>query len=446
MLSFAQFEREVTAERIRDKIAASKKKGMWMGGLAPLGYDVQSKKLIVNQAEAQQVRRLFEAYLVLGSTKSLTQWAKDNGITTKARYYRDGRFCSGNRVFSRGNLHALLKYRSYIGEIAHKGAIHAGEHEAILPRGLWDKVQAKLATLPKRRGSTLGQTPALQLTGLVFDETGDRLTPVHASKQGQRYYYYISARLNQAELRDPSAWRLPAQVLEQTVANGLLSLFDDQEQMQLMLKAYNSVQSEQAHILEHILSSGQQLAENLRSLDLAEQLHIIAPIIDRVDLQTGQITIRIKIAALLSLMDQLQIQLFNQLDAQESSVAASEATYSFCFPIILKRRGVEIRIIINTGKEPVGVLDDVLIRTVAKARLWFEELKSGVAASINDIAIREHIPASEVSRQLPLAFLAPSIVSTILAGQQSPEITAKSLLRMQDLPLAWNEQRDLLGF
>ena len=446
LLSFAQFEREVTAERIRDKIAASKKKGMWMGGHPPLGYDVRDKKLVINHAEAKQVHQLFEAYLILGSTKSLTRWAKENGVRTKARHDCDGRFRSGNRPFSRGNLHALLHYRAYIGEITHKGAIYAGEHEAILPRGLWDSVQSKLATLPNRRGQKSGQTPTLPLAGLVFDETGDRLTPVHANKQGQRYYYYISARLNQAELRDPTAWRLPASVLEQTLVSSLLSLLEDNHQMQLILKAYSSGQSEHAHILEQFLSEGQQLAEKISSLDLMEQLQIIAPIIDRVDLQTGHITIAIKIAGLLTHMEQVRVQLLNHIDAGESSGATAEATYSVTVPIALKRRGVETRIIINNGKEATGVLDDVLIRTVAKARLWFEDLKSGAVASINDIAIREHIPASEVSRQLPLAFLAPSIVSAILAGKQSPEITAKSLLRMQDLPIAWNQQRDLLGF
>ncbi len=450
LLSFAQFEREVTAERIRDKIAASKKKGMWMGGHPPLGYDVCDKKLVISHAEAKQVHQLFEAYLILGSTKSLTRWAHENGIRTKVRHDRDGRFRSGNRRFSRGNLHALLHYRAYIGEIAHKGAIYAGEHEAILPRNLWDSVQSKLSALPNRRGQKSGQTPVLPLTGLVFDETGDRLTPVHANKQGKRYYYYISARLNQAELRDPSAWRLPASVLEQTVVSGLVSLLEDNHQMQLMLKAYRSGQSEQAHILQQFLSSGQQLTEKLRSFDLREQLHILAPIIDRVDLQTGQITIAIKIAGLLTHMEQLRVQLLNPMDAGESSDANAEATYSITFPIILKRRGVETRIIINNGKEAVKeavkVTDQVLIRTVAKARLWFEDLKSGAVASINDIAIREHIPPSEVSRQLPLAFLCPSIVSAILADKQSPEITAKSLLRMQNLPIAWNEQRDLLGF
>ena len=166
----------------------------------------------------------------------------------------------------------------------------------------------------------------------------------------------------------------------------------------------------------------------------------------RVDLQTGQITIRIKIAVLLALMGQLETQLFGQMNDSESSVAAAEAIYAITFPIILKRRGVETRIIINNGKEPAVATDQVLIRTVARARVWFDDLKSGAAASINHIAIRDNIPASEVSRQLPLAFLAPSIISAILAGKQSPDVTAKSLLRMPDLPLAWNQQRDLLGF
>ncbi|MBI3672234.1 MAG: recombinase family protein, partial [Rhizobiales bacterium] len=131
LLSFAQFEREVTAERIRDKIAASRKKGMWMGGSPPLGYDVKDKKLAVNEAEAKTVRRLFEAYLNLGSTKALAAWARSEGITTKIRQRSDGNIRSGGRAFSRGNLHALLNYRTYIGEVTHKGNAYPGEQVAI---------------------------------------------------------------------------------------------------------------------------------------------------------------------------------------------------------------------------------------------------------------------------------------------------------------------------
>ena len=437
LLSFAQFEREVTAERIRDKIAASKKKGMWMGGLPPLGYDLRDKKLVINPAEAAQVRRLFEAYLALGSTKALTRWARENGITTKARFTPDGRVRSGDKPFSRGNLHALLKYRTYMGEIAHKRAVYAGEQEAILPRDLWDSVQAKLAASPKRRGAKTGQTSRM-LTGLVFDETGDRLTPVHATKGRRRYYYYISARLNQTDVRDPSGWRLPAPSLEQAVVQGMVSFLRDDHQMQRILQDDSAGHIDHAHILQQILSRAQQLAENLGQQPVTDQLLILAPLIERIDLSAGQITIQIKIQALLALL--------GQTEAESGSPHADEAIHSISFPLVVKRRGVETRLIISNGREPPRSTDQILIRTVARAHIWFEDLKSGTVPSINAIAARETMPACEVSRQLPLAFLSPSIVRAIIAGQQPAEVTAKYLRRCQDLPLDWKQQSEFLGF
>ena len=438
LLSFAQFEREVTAERIRDKIAASKKKGMWMGGLPPLGYDLRDKKLVINPAEAQQVRRLFEAYLALGSTKALTRWAKENGVTTKQRFTSEGRVSSGNRPFSRGNLHALLKYRTYIGEIAHKGAIYAGEQEAILTRDLWDSVQAKLTASPKHRGSKTTNTQGRPLTGLVLDETGDRLTPVHATKGTRRYYYYISARLNQTDVRDPSGWRLPALTLEQAVVQGLLLLLRDDHQLQRILEDDSAGHIEHAHILQQLLSQAQQLVEKLGLVSVMDQLLILSPLIERIDLSAGKITIQIKIHALLALL--------GHTGAENGSPDAAEATHSIAFPLVVKRRGVETRLIISDGREPPLSTDQVLIRTIARAHIWFEDLKAGTVASINDVAARENIPACEVSRQLPLAFLAPSIVRAIIAGQQPADLTAKNLRRFQDLPVDWKQQSELLGF
>lgn len=168
LLSFAQFEREVTAEWIRDKIAASKKKGLWMGGQPPLGYDVRDKMLVVNSKEAHQVRQLFDAYLKLGSTKALTAWAIQNNITTKLRIHADGTRRSGGKAFSRGNLHALLRYCAYVGQVAHAGNVYDGNHDAILIRSIWDEVQTKLGSL-RQAGSAkrTGIRPKSMATGVV---------------------------------------------------------------------------------------------------------------------------------------------------------------------------------------------------------------------------------------------------------------------------------------
>ncbi|MCB1380131.1 MAG: recombinase family protein, partial [Alphaproteobacteria bacterium] len=437
----------------------SKKKGMWMGGLPPLGYDIRDKKLVVNPQEAQQVRRLFEAYLDLGSTKALTRWARENGIITKVRRSADGRISAGGRPFSSGNLHALLKYRTYIGEVAHKGSNYPGDHDAILTRDVWERVQAKLKASPKRRGARSGSPPSLPLTGLIFDETGDRLTPVHATKSGCRYYYYVSSRLSQTDTRDPSAWRLPAPRLERVVAEAMLGFFDDHRKIQDILEEHAAPTMKQAHVLAQSLNSLKQLVEKIQQSQDSERLQIIIPIIRRIDLGRDHLTIRIDVSELLTL-----IGLKDQGSVRTNAVAvgaaqhckshkdlllnavATNPIHAFSVPLVLKRRGVETMLVIGGTQEPKASPDQHLIRTIARARAWFEDLKSGAVASINDIAARDQLPASEVSRQLPLAFLAPSIVAAILAGRQPVDLTAKTLMRLPDLPLDWSAQFRRLGF
>ena len=193
LLSFAQFEREVTGERIRDKIAASKKKGMWMGGNPPLGYDVRDRKLVVNEAEAQTVRHIFRLYRRIKSVREARQRLVAEGITSKRRVMRDGSV-TGGRPIDRGALYHLLRNRIYLGEVVHRDTSYPGEHDAIIERELWDEVQAILADNinGERRGTT--SHPSL-LTGLLFDEQGERLSPSHAVKQGRRYRYYVSRHL-----------------------------------------------------------------------------------------------------------------------------------------------------------------------------------------------------------------------------------------------------------
>ena len=195
LLSFAQFEREVTAERIRDKIAASKKKGMWMGGLSPLGYDAVDKKLRVNQREAKTVRALFDLYIELGSVRKLKQEADRQGLVTKKR--KSGNHCSGGLTFSRGHLYQLLHNSVYVGQTAHKGKTYPGQHDAIIEKSTWDAAQTLLDDQAPARTSSTNTKQKSLLTGLAFDERGDRLSPTYARKAGRRYRYYISNRLMQ---------------------------------------------------------------------------------------------------------------------------------------------------------------------------------------------------------------------------------------------------------
>jgi hypothetical protein len=194
MLSFAQFEREIAGERIRDKVAASKKKGMWMGGNVPLGYDVTDRKLIVNESEAATVRLIFQRYAELGSVALLRADLDRLGIVSKRREGA-GRELFGGKRFSRGALYLMLQNRIYRGDIAHQGAAYPGRHEAILDPELWQIVEDKLAANRHERSLAVGAEAPSLLAGLIVDIDGNRMTPTHATKKAKRYRYYVSASL-----------------------------------------------------------------------------------------------------------------------------------------------------------------------------------------------------------------------------------------------------------
>ena len=222
LLSFAQFEREVTAERIRDKVAASKRKGLWMGGRVPLGYEKDERTLRINEAEAETVRTLYALYRKHGTLRQVKAEADHLGLRTKQRLTADGTR-TGGLPFRRGHLHCLLTNPLYAGRIRHQRRVYEGQHPSIIAPELWDEVQAQLqagAAKPRKR-TTKGRAARSPLAGKLFDETGDRLTPSHTKKKnGQRLRYYVSRRLIQhSGQKDLSGWRLPAPMLEQTVVH-----------------------------------------------------------------------------------------------------------------------------------------------------------------------------------------------------------------------------------
>jgi DNA invertase Pin-like site-specific DNA recombinase len=220
LLSFAQFEREVTGERIRDKIAVSKQKGMWMGGLPPLGYDVQDRKLVVNEAEAEAVRHVYRRYVELGSVRALKEALDRDGIVSKSRVDRFERQ-TGGKPLARGALYLMLQNRIYRGEIVHKEQSYPGQHAAILDEELWDAVQALLAAnRVARKTGTKATAPSL-LAGLIYDDVGERMTPTHANKKGTRYRYYVSQNLitRGRSTGSDSGRRIPAGDIEALVAD-----------------------------------------------------------------------------------------------------------------------------------------------------------------------------------------------------------------------------------
>lgn len=257
LLSFAQFEREVTAERIRDKIAASKKKGLWMGGLVPLGYEKSDDGLLINPAEADLVRSMFEAYLELGNVRALKERADRLGLRTKTRTLQSGRVMEG-KPFSRGRLYHLLRNPIYVGKIAHKWDLHEGVHEAIIDQALWDEVQARLSqNAVERRIGNNKRNPS-PLAGRVFDEAGRPLTPSHANKQGRRYRYYVSSDNNV---------RLSASELEAAVLNALHTDRD----LSLHLQRIDRIDHDRMKLVRRVLLKGGSIRIELEDGHMIEQ-------------------------------------------------------------------------------------------------------------------------------------------------------------------------------
>ncbi len=398
LLSFAQFEREVTAERIRDKIAASKKKGMWMGGPVPLGYDVQDRKLLVNETEAVTVRRIFDLYLETGSVRLLKHACERQGIVSKVRHMKTGRV-SGGVPLGRGNLYQMLSNPIYVGRIPHRGETYPGQHEAIIDESVWEAVQTQLSdNAVARRYGTNAKSPSL-LKGLVYDEAGDLLSPTHAVKSGRRYRYYVSHRALEDADAHPDAWRLKAEHLEAVVVD---LLCDFLSQRDLGRDRY------QVHLAQ------------VKSGTFEERVRTIEALVDRIDLSADTVSMQLRLAA-----------------DEPETIARS---------ITLKRRGVERRIVIPGLGGHEARPDPLLCSLIAKPLVWIDRLTSADPPSMSAIAKAESMSVGDVSRTLQLAFLAPDIVEAILTGRQPVDLTAQKLKRLKELPTEWPAQRRLLGF
>ena len=286
LLSFAQFEREVTGERIRDKIAASKRKGMWMGGVTPLGYEIQKRKLTVNPAEDDTVRLIYRRYRELGSVRLLKDDLHRCGIRSKVRPYQDGKH-AGGQSFSRGALYALLSNPIYIGEISHKGARYPGQHDAILEKELWQAVQEQLADHgPGRRRPPAKVTPS-PLMGKLFDEAGGRLTPSHAIKDGQRYRYYVSRDLvTGTRTAAHRGWRLPAAQIEKLVAVEAAAILTDRSGIAAALETAGWPPDRLSAVLDQ--------ADGLhrRLLGEADRTEALATVVERAELRRNGLRLR----------------------------------------------------------------------------------------------------------------------------------------------------------
>jgi DNA invertase Pin-like site-specific DNA recombinase len=388
LLSFAQFEREVTSERIRDKIAASKRKGLWVGGMAPLGYDAKDRKITVNKQEAATVRTIFRRYLELGALGPLMADLRRQGIVTKRRGLKSGKSIGGI-PFTRGPLAHLLRNRFYVGEVLFKGEILPGEQPPILDRDLFEAVQAKLAEQTTNHVTARMASDAL-LIGRIFDDRGNRMSPSHVGKRGIKYRYYVSTALLEGRAEEAgSITRVPAGEVEILVARA---------------------------IREHAGGGA-----------VVDDRSIIAAHPPRVTIHPKEIAIRIggdEDAESSDFHDLIRVPWQKQPSKRRRE-------------ILLPASGEKI------DARPIrSETRATLINAIARGRRWMGELLENRDSSADTIAHREGCSTRKVNMTISLAFLSPALVEAALEGRLPRGI---GVTRLCDMPIEWSRQHQALG-
>ncbi len=424
LLSFAQFEREVTAERIRDKIAASKKKGLWMGATVPLGYAADGRSLKIAEPDAEVIRTIYDLYLKHRNTRVVKEAVDALGMKTPVRTLISGRV-KGGAQFSYGHIHYILTNPVYAGRIRHHAKVYPGQHPPLIDPEVWDGIQDQLRshalkdrtfTKRNRKGAKASASP---LAGKIFDQTGDRLTPSHSkTAKGRKLRYYVSHRLVRGTApRDPSGWRLPATELEDKVAD--------------LIRRHLSQPEVRANILcdataDETAGIGARLSELFESDAAAvkDAMRHCLKLVDRIDIAPGDMRITLSGA-----------YLADHLNVDAVRIAEDLLTVTSAFQH--RKRGVETRLIIGDAQREI---DATLLRNIARAHRYFDLVRSG--KTFAEIAESEGVSKRRVQQLIELAFLAPDVIRAVREGRQPVGITSDWLKRHAFSPI-WTEQRQV---
>jgi DNA invertase Pin-like site-specific DNA recombinase len=406
LLSFAQFEREVTAERIRDKIAASKRKGLWVGGMVPLGYELNEGKPSIREAEARIVRRIFQRYLELGSVNRLVVDLKKDGLRSRVRQLSNGA-TRGGVPFTQGPLFYMLRNRFYIGEVDFKGEVLPGPQPPLLDRALFDAVQAKLSEQWSHRTRTRQRSKAV-LSGLLYDDVSNKMIPTHATKNRVRYRYYISRPLQRGHsgTQTGSVSRVSANDIEGVVVKAI------RDRLQLS-------DSPSAEMSDHDAIAAYIAKIEVHSKHLA--IHIKTP---AVGVSTGK------------------TEPVDQQSADQDLRQAELVLIPWAKPPARKFREVVQPTASAHRIKPIRAERRAgLIRSIARGRQWLDEIVSGTA-SIEDLASRHNCSTRQINMTLSMAFLAPSLVKAAIDGRLPRGI---GIAELRDAPAEWSQQAARLG-
>jgi len=399
LLSFAQFEREVTSERIRDKIAASKRKGLWVGGNLPCGYEMKDGKIAIVEEEAELVRSIYRRYLELGGVNELVRELRERNIRTRTKLLATGA-ARGGIPFGRGALYYMLSNHFYIGEVKYKNEILPGEQPPIMDRALFEAVRQKSLAQWSHRTIVRNKSDHL-LTGLLFDDAGHRMVPTHATKAGIRYRYYVSAPFLHGEAKTASAGsisRVPAADIEDIVRKS---------------------------IKEHLAARQDSSITNAVRLEDRDLTHLITEIVVRDD----RLVIRLKSG-----------------HADETSDAPENQSLTIPWQKPPSRKSRQILLPHNVSRSEVRPEQFErrarLVSAIARGRRWLDDVISGRVTTVAQLCTRERCSVRQVNMTISLAFLAPNLVKAAVEGRLPRGIGVE---RLRDPPTEWSRQFEALG-
>jgi DNA invertase Pin-like site-specific DNA recombinase len=425
LLSFAQFEREVTGERIRDKIAASKKKGMWMGGVVPLGYDCVDRRLVINRPEAEIVRKIFRQYLRLGCVKKLKDYLDGQKIKSKIRKSSVGRMSGGNS-YARGALYHLLTNRSYIGEIVHRDQSYPGQHESIVSGKLWDQVAVRLQLNNQGHRTTKSQSTPSLLTGVLYDTEGGRFTPTHSVKNRKRYRYYTSQAVIKQTGDKPRITRFPAPELEKLVISQIHLLLRSPDKFTVCLEGGPDK--------DLVAVRASDLAKHWSTLEVSKQHEFLRNVVRKVVVGQSEIWIEVDRERLAEALLGRKI------------VPGPVNRNRWLDPIKLTtvfqphHRSGELHLLGPKGSREEGSPVPSLVKAIVRSRDWYEQFIAGEVGTIAEIAKKTKLPTNYVKRILKYAMLSPQIIEAILSGKHPPNLSLQEL--QGNISTDWREQRN----
>lgn len=420
LLSFAQFEREIAGERIRDKIAASKKKGMWMGGNVPLGYDVQDRKLVINPVEAETVRHIFKRYAELGSVSALQLELSRSAVVSKRRKDASGR-CAGGKPLVRGALYLLLQNRIYLGEIVHQGSAYQGDHQRIVDDDLWRIVSKRLEQNSVDRSEGNERRTSL-LAGLLYDSSGNRMTPTHAIKAGKRYHYYVSAPLISGRRAGaPLGQRISADQIDAIILDRLRRLFESEIEVSQCLRPDPS-----AEALNLVLVTAKRFCAGWLAKERIELRQLVTDVLEAVHVRDGTVEIWVRRSAV------------------EAVLTGYAESRTDCDRLELKvefrstNRGDCVRLMQGSGTLSANAS---LTALLGRALVTKTQFFSGRYDSVQEMSSATKQSNSQLSSLLRIAYLSPEIVRLVLRGEQPTGLTAARLTELcKKLPAIWAAQ------